>query len=342
MAGKDDAGLAETPEPAPGPLDGLAQRLGALEESLTVVATEVGISAMPRFKRVDPESVYKEAVRRAQDVAEPMRLALRRLEARLDEAVSTLEHLQREQTANGPDPAHAARLDGMERHIAGLLSRLDEAAQPHEPTRRALEEGADRLATLSLRMDTVWQQLDEDKARRDAEREGELSPRAILHRLAGLEQRAEKLANAIAAATAQPAAADRPTSAATIQDEIARQLKAALAARAESERPAIAADAIESEVARQLAALPRQAASADRAAIEHEVARQFAALLAASGGVGSDARSDAAAMLQAIPDEGSGEMAPLVMGATERAIVRLTTAASGTGCVRGWASAPTA
>ena len=88
--------------------------------------------------------------------------------------------------------------------------------------------------------------------------------------------------------------------------------------------PAVAAAAIESEAARQLAARPGRAASADRAAIEHEVARQFAALLAASGGVGSDARSDAAAMLQAIPDEGRGEMAPLVMGATERAIVRLT------------------
>lgn len=126
-------GESEPANPASGrgSLDGLTQRLGALEESLTVVAGELGVSAIPSFKRLDPDQVYAEAVRRAIDAVEPLRLAVGRLEARLEEAM-----LDR------------ARLAGLEDAIARMARRLD-----------ALEQSAADPGAADLVAEEVTRQL---------------------------------------------------------------------------------------------------------------------------------------------------------------------------------------
>lgn len=256
--GKSDADTARA-EARSRPLDGLARRLGALEESLTVVASEMGVAAIPNFKRLDPDQVYREAVRRAESAAEPLRIAVRRLESRLDEIVLVQSQLRRE-IAAAIEAAAAARTQAGEARSA--IESLPDTGPP-------LDELRERLNALAARVDS----RDHEPVATAPE------PAPPDPAIANLGQRLAVLESAIAAR-----ASDQATPASG--NDIA-VLLASVDARIEQRLPG------------------RPSPSEQSAAIEREVARQIDALLKTASG-------------------GGAAVNPLVMGAAERAIVRLT------------------
>jgi DNA repair exonuclease SbcCD ATPase subunit len=283
-----------------GSLDGLAQRLGALEESLTVVAGELGVSSLPQFKRLDPQAVYQEAIRRAQEAIAPQQALMHALEARLEktaqaqlELTATLGTIGERQSR---DHNVAAALDDK---LAELNARLDAAIVPFDRSDRKLDELHDSIARLSLRLDTLWERLDAEAREKNNRKLQETAEVALSQRLAALESRVENLANAIATTAgpdAAPQAVDLERKLMFLHGEMAAQLEKHLAG-ADKANEAKAGDAIATEVARQIAALARDATAPSGSA----------ALLP-----GDSAREKAV------------EMNPLLMNAAERAIVRLT------------------
>ncbi len=257
--GKSDADSAST-EARGRPLEGLARRLGALEESLTVVASEMGVAAVPHFKRLDPDQVYREAVRRAESTAEPLRIALRRLESRLDEIVLVQSQLRRE-IAAAAEAAAAAQAK------AGDASAAIDAVPDAAPL---FDELRQRIVALVARVDA---------RERDPAPAAEPQPFQPDPAIASLTQRLAALESALAAR-----ATDQETAASG--NDIA-VLLAGVDAR------------IEQRLSGQTSPSP------DTAAIESEVARQIDACLKNATG-------------------GNAAISPLVMGAAERAIVRLT------------------
>lgn len=284
-----------------GSLDGLAQRLGALEESLTVVAGELGVSSVPKFKRLDPDSVYREAIRQAQQAVEPLRLALRNLDTRLEEMARTQAQMRREIAADRDNHASTDSVTAIDAQVAALAARLDATVMPIDQNESKLAALDTAIEKLSLRLDTIWQRLD---AQASAERDGKAatqSDAAALQRLASLEHRVERLANAVSA-KAQLSTANPDF----VTDE---KLKAW--------QEQVAAD-----VERRLAQLPAPSAVAsqiDPTLIAAEVARQVQALTKEAA-----PQPDPLPLMADGPIDRSRDLNPLVMGATERAIVRLT------------------
>lgn len=286
--GTQEGGVTKTGA-SKGPLDGLAQRLGALEESLTVVAGELGVSAMPKFKRLDPDSVYKEAIRRAHEVVEPMRLVLRKIEARLEEMALAQAQLRR-------DAGNAAKIESLaaiQQQITALAARLDATVMPIDQNESKIAALDETVARLSMRLDTIWERFD---AQTRAEQQKTSDVLALAQRLGALEQRLEKLANAVIA-NAQPASAAQNAGI--------------------DERLALFQRQIVVELERRLAASASAAPAPqlDQAQIAAEVARQIQALA-----------KDGATPIDGVPllAEQREGVNPLVIGAAERAIVRLT------------------
>jgi hypothetical protein len=116
-------------------------------------------------------------------------------------------------------------------------------------------------------LDTVWERLDVQARAEQDRKPAEHSDGAAMQRLASLEHRVERLANAAASAG--------PQSSATTQ--------------------------------------------IDRTLIAAEVARQIQALVKEAAG-----QADPLPLMADSPIDRSRDLSPLVMGATERAIVRLT------------------
>jgi len=257
--GKSDADSAGA-ESRGRPLDGLARRLGALEESLTVVASEMGVAAVPHFKRLDPDQVYREAVRRAESISEPLRIALRRLESRLDEIVLVQSQLRRE-IAAATETAAAARVKAQE--AAASIDALPDAGPP-------LDEVRERVDALVARIDARKREPTPAVAQPPS------PPDAAIVDLA---QRIAALENTIAARVTDQ---DMSTSGNDI---------------------AVLLASVDARIEQRLSG--RTSASPDSAAIEREVARQIDDCLKNSPG-------------------GNATVSPLVMGAAERAIVRLT------------------
>ncbi len=295
-----ESGVAK-PATGKGSLDGLAQRLGALEESLTVVAGELGVSSVPKFKRLDPDSVYREAIRQAQQAVEPLRLALRNLDTRLDEIARAQAQIKREVAAARDSHARTESVAAIDAQVAALAARLDATVMPIDQNESKLEALNAAIENLSVRLDTIWQRLD---AQASAEREAKSATpgeTAAIQRVAALEHRIERLANTISAkALASPAGHDVAT------DE---KLKAW--------QDRIAAD-VDRRLA-QLAVLPAPAPQIDPTLIAAEVARQIQSLVK-----DAPAQSDPLPLMADGPIDRSRDINPLVMGATERAIVRLT------------------
>ncbi|MGE0153937.1 MAG: hypothetical protein AB7R90_15080 [Reyranellaceae bacterium] len=163
---------------AKGSLDGLAQRLGALEESLTVVAGELGVSGLPRFRSLDPEAVYGEAVRQAREAVEPLRAVLDEAQAKLAQMAQAQALLRHDLAITADRYASSETVAALGGRLATLAARLDEL---HE-----------RIEFLALRLDAIWERLaapaaaDSDGGRQD------VADAALLQRLAALEARVEQ------------------------------------------------------------------------------------------------------------------------------------------------------
>jgi hypothetical protein len=286
--GTQESGVAKAGA-GKGPLDGLAQRLGALEESLTVVAGELGVSAVPKFKRLDPDSVYNEAIRRAHEAVEPLRLALRKVEARLEEMA--LGHAQLRRDAG--NAAKAESLVAIQQQVMALAARLDATVMPIDQNETKLAALDETVGRLSMRLETIWEHVD---ARTRAEQQKTSDISTLAQRLGALEQRLERLASAVIAHS-QPASAAQNAGIderlALFQRQIVAELERRLAASA------------------SLAPAPQP----DRTQIAAEVARQIQAFA-----------KDSAAPMDGVPllAEQREGVNPLVISAAERAIVRLT------------------
>jgi len=123
------------------PLSLLAQRLGALEESLTVVAAEIGVSGVPQFKHLEPEKVYQEAVRHARAAA--------------DQAQKELE--QRHREAAAATAALGGRLDGELQTLNARLAALDgriAALAPDKIYSEAGRQAREALTQTQTELDT--------------------------------------------------------------------------------------------------------------------------------------------------------------------------------------------
>jgi chromosome segregation ATPase len=283
-----------------GSLDGLARRLGALEESLTVVAGELGVSGTPLFKHLDPNAVYGEAVRRAQDSVEPLRAALAALEARLAELATAQAELRREiadiaRRQIGPD-----KIEAQDNRLTALAARLDATLLPFGRSDEKLGELYSQIERLGVRLDTLWQRLDAETRAQNERKPQDSAEAALSQRLVALELRLEKIANSVAANTLVPTASkteDIEPRLAALRSELRALLEESLAAREKPEpQPANLAETIAAEVARQIAA-------------SREVGAQPALT---------------APLLSDTPVDKALEANPLVMSAAERAIVRLT------------------
>ncbi len=136
------------------PLSLLAERLGALEQSLTVVASEIGVSGMPQFKHLDPDKVYAEAVRQARQA--------------VGQAQSDM--LDRADRARANAAAPGVRLDVELRNVTGRLNDLDT-----------------RLVELMQHIDAM-QRKNVDAVNRQGDEQRRLSPT-----IAGLHQRLDAL-----------------------------------------------------------------------------------------------------------------------------------------------------
>jgi hypothetical protein len=219
-----------------GSLDGLAQRLGALEESLTVVAGELGVSAVPQFKRLDPEAVYQEAIRRAQQETEPLRLALRKLDTTLQEVLRNQAQLQRDLALNNDRHASAESVAALANRLAALSSQTDAMIRSAAFNDEKFGELNDRVDRLSLRLDSLREQLEMEAREKQHANNREAPDAALLQRLAFLESRLDGIAHAKSADTSAERAAEAE-SRETIAAEVARQL-ASLVREAATQPPA--------------------------------------------------------------------------------------------------------
>lgn len=278
-----------------GSLDGLAQRLGALEESLTVVAGELGVSGMPRFKHLDPDAVYGEAVRRALAAIEPVRAMLGEMQAKLAETAQEQAQIRRALADAAGRYAGAGELAGLDDRLAALAARLDATLLPFDRSDGKLDALRENIERLSMRLDTIWERLDAE-ARAQRERQPtEFSETSLLQRLGALEARIEKIAHAISAPPPIAPGIEIETRLAAFRDELTRAIDRRLG---EADRGTGEQEEIAAEVSRQLAALVRDAATSQPA--------------------------PTVPLLSETPLEKGSDANALVMSAAERAIVRLT------------------
>ena len=85
-------GRDEHDAPRDSSLEALSRRLGSLQQSLTVVAAEIGVNGSPTFRHLDPQHVYTEAARVARE-------QIKGLDVRVQAAITALA--QRQEHAEG-------------------------------------------------------------------------------------------------------------------------------------------------------------------------------------------------------------------------------------------------
>ena len=98
----------------------LAERLGELEQSLTVVASEIGVSGTPQFKHLDPAKVYAEAIAQARHAANQAQADLL---ARVQESSAASAAMGLRLTSELA--ALGARIDDLDIRVAALLQQLE-------------------------------------------------------------------------------------------------------------------------------------------------------------------------------------------------------------------------
>jgi DNA repair exonuclease SbcCD ATPase subunit len=206
-----------------GSLDGLARRLGALEESLTVVAGELGVSAVPQFKRLDPEAVYQEAIRRAQQATEPLRIALRKLDTDLHEVLRNQAQLKQELAANGERHASVESVAALASRLTALNSQTDALIRSFGLGDEKFGELNDRVDRLSLRLDALREQLDADAREKRHASSRETPEAVLLQRLALIESRLDRLAHDKSGETSSASTPDAQSHQ-LIAAEVARQI----------------------------------------------------------------------------------------------------------------------
>ncbi len=321
------------------PLSQLAERLGALEQSLTVVASEIGVAGMPRFRHVDAESIYAEAERRGRQAIEQAQHSL-------------LERIDR------TGKATVASAAGLARDIAVLGRRIDEALAGLAAVRQpieALQHHAEQQGALSASMAALEQRL----ARIESERpspsdmsEAQFQPLqdrldrldAHLHtltrrdaapiddelrrRLEALEQRSRIAGEnadaewpldggaqsraAQAAPTVEPLVLQRELDPIVEQrlSRLAAELEARLQARLDAQTtPPVAPPAGDPFA-------PMALPAGDIPGLREAIVEQLVTLL--------DRRNEAGEAVPLLVEQRGIEASPLVMNAAERAIVRLT------------------
>jgi hypothetical protein len=300
------------------PLSALAQRLGALEESLTVVASEIGISGLPQFKHLEPEKVYQEAVRQAREAT---RQTQQEIDDRSREAAAAVAIFN--VRLDGELRALADRLDDIETRLETLLRQI-EAVGRHNQQKRG---EAEAIEALQQRLNALEMQL-----RAQPKRDTAISDQ-LQQRLAALEtQVADRHTGA---ASEWPfAEADEAAEGVTPTPTGGTDL-AALKSQLEAELDR-ALDALELRLVAKLDERLRQAeqssslgssnnflpepapayvAAADVKGLQELIAAELAVLLSRR------AERKGQLPLLAEPD---ADLNPLVINATERAIVRLT------------------
>jgi len=164
-------------------------------------------------------------VRRAQDSAEPLRIALRRLEARLEEIALARAQLRREILAVREDTT-------AKQALAALTERLDATAAPVERHERKQEDFEAGRASLRARLATLEEKIAARNASAPIVQDGAPTGRSendVAALLAGVDARIERrLQEAVAA----------PADRAATEAEVARQIEA-MQPDAASERAAV-------------------------------------------------------------------------------------------------------
>lgn len=319
------------------PLSQLAERLGALEQSLTVVASEIGVAGMPRFRHVDPETIYAEAERRGRQAIEQAQHGL-------------LERIDR------TGKATVASAAGLARDIAVLGRRIEEALaglaglrQPIEALQRHAEHQrlvADSVAALEQRLarlesgqpspmadvqlKALQDRLDRLEAHLPAPTRGDAAPidDELRRRLEALEQRLARADDAQAGwpldpGTPSPSAPDAPAFdplvlqrelESVIEQRLARAV-ADIEARLQARPVAPTTPPLAPPAADPFAPLALPAA-AEIPGLREAIVEQLVTLL--------DRRNEAGEAVPLLVERRGTEASPLVMNAAERAIVRLT------------------
>jgi hypothetical protein len=310
---------------AANPLSLLARKLGALEQSLTVVASEIGVSGMPQFKHLDADKVYAEAMRVARQAAAQAQKELddRTREVAASTAVLGVRLDSELQTLIGRIGDLDTRLDALSQQVEALRQQGQEQAQTAaalaalqqrvEALTGKAQPVADSSATAALRqrLDAVEAQLQarpavlpDNGAEWPFAEDG--SPR----------QAAPSGAHQVDTATLQ-----RDIEAAIRQHlpQIAGELEARLLGQIEKRldqgESAAAAGFATANDALFVDSPARYVNAADIKGLPEMIATEMAALLSRRA-----ERNEQTALLA----ESNSEINPLVMTATERAIVRLT------------------
>jgi hypothetical protein len=295
----------------------LAERLGELEQSLTVVASEIGVSGTPQFKHLDTQKVYAEAANHARQAVQQAQSDLMGRMQQADAASVAMGLRLASELA-----ALAGRIDDLDIRVAALLQQL-------EATRRQTEHQsklAPAIATLRERLDRLGSMAPAapDPAPIDALRQ----------RLEALER--QQLSAAKAAPPAEWPFADdgspvhKPAAGETRIDSFAlqRDIEEALQNRLNQTMRELEARLLQ-KLEERLDAHSQAATAAPGAAIFDQPASLTAGDIE---GLREMIAQELATLLpQNAPSSGpvpilseQGDINPLLMTAAERAIVRLT------------------
>ena len=113
-------GRDEHDAPRDSSLEALSRRLGSLQQSLTVVAAEIGVNGSPTFRHLDAQHVYTEAARVARE-------QIKGLDVRVQAAITALaqrqEHAERRHEHVGEQTAQ--RLARLEKALIAIDTRLE-------------------------------------------------------------------------------------------------------------------------------------------------------------------------------------------------------------------------
>lgn len=120
-------------------LEELSRRLGSLQQSLTVVAAEIGVNGSPTFRHLDPQHVYTEAARVARE-------QIKGLDERVQAAIAALAQRQEhaEYRHDHADEQTGQRLTRLEKALIGIDARLEALWTQIE----ALARAGDRAQTV--------------------------------------------------------------------------------------------------------------------------------------------------------------------------------------------------
>jgi hypothetical protein len=297
------------------PLSLLAERLGELEQSLTVVASELGVSGTPQFKHLDTQKVYAEAANHARQAVQQ----------------SQSELLSRMQEVGAASAALGVRVTS---ELAALVSRIDDLdirlatlLQQLEATRRKIEHQSSLAPAIAALRD----RLDKGATLTPAPAQPDHAQIEVLRqRLDALERRQHSAAAPAEWPFAEDGSPVQKTADAAKVDIFAvqrdieealqnrlnhtmRELEARMLQRLEERLDAIpsAASAVpDNTIFDQPASVPAN----DIDGLREMIAAELASLL-----------PQHAASVGPVPLPGESlDLNPLVIGATERAIVRLT------------------